>query len=95
MPIEDLTINGLYVLLSTRDSPPPANDFHWGLYLYTEERGGIKFHIRGAPGRWMADHASIQGVLKSISLVGLYHIANIPAEDVEFVVKIIRSHDNQ
>lgn len=80
MPLSDLTINGLYVILFVRDSPPDENDFHWGLYFHTHpDNGGTKYHIQGQRNGWLPDHGPTAGVFKSSLLVGLFEIAKIRA----------------
>ncbi|PYI01868.1 hypothetical protein BO78DRAFT_455360 [Aspergillus sclerotiicarbonarius CBS 121057] len=95
MSLPDLETNGLYVVLHIRNDPPLPNDFHWGFYLHKHPKeGGVKYHVReeGSNG-WIADHGPTAGVMKSVLLVGLFRIADVPVEYEGLLDETMRSYD--
>ena len=94
---DKLEVGRIYVLLFVRSHPPKADDFHWGIYAHTEKKGGRKYHIKTLGNGWIADHGPTSGVFKSFLLVGLFHIATIPAEQTwfDYLDEIMRTYDNQ
>ena len=96
-PWDKLTIGGVYILLFVRDQPPQPNNFHWGLYVHTEPKGGYKYHIKGMGRGWIADHGPTNGVFKSFLLVGLFHIATIDIDrrSLGQLDGLMRTYDNQ
>ncbi|KAI1976583.1 hypothetical protein LOZ53_003126 [Ophidiomyces ophidiicola] len=96
MSLDNLSVNGLYIILFIRDHPPAPNDFHWGLYFHQNpSTGGRKYHIKQQGGGWIADHGPTAGVFKSFLLVGLFKIANVPEGFENYLDQTLRTHDNQ
>ncbi|KAH8671892.1 hypothetical protein BGZ60DRAFT_406115 [Tricladium varicosporioides] len=79
--LSDLTPNSLYIALYSRDGDD-LGKFHWAIYhQHNAQIGGMKYHIRGNVGRWIAAHESTKGILKEFLLVGLVRIASINEEE--------------
>ena len=95
MSLEDLRINGLYIVLFARDDPPKPDDFHWAFYFHTNQYGGIKYHIKSLGSGWIADHGSPGDIFKSLFLVGLFHVADIPEGQERPFDTFTRSSDNR
>ncbi|KAI9929430.1 hypothetical protein ASPWEDRAFT_536476 [Aspergillus wentii DTO 134E9] len=96
MPSDGLRPRGLYFMLFIRDSPPPPNDFHWALYFHHDSGNtGMKYHIKGEGGGWIASHEHTAGVLKSFLLVGLLRIADVPVGSEIYLDQAFRTYDNQ
>lgn len=94
MSLATLDVNGLYIILFIRGSPPEKNDFHWGLYLHQHpSNGGTKYHVKGLGAGWIADHGHTAGVFKSFLLVGLIKIANVPTGWEDYADQTIRTYD--
>jgi len=71
--LEDLTECSLYIMLFSRQEP---GSYHWGLYLHQDAKvGGIKYHIKGAVGAWIAEYVSTRGALTSLVLIGAMRVA--------------------
>ena len=92
--LSDLTENSLYVVLfNYRDE----NDtFHWGLYLHEDaDKGGWKFHIKNeGTASWITDHAQTYGVFKSMMLIGLMRVADVPPANLTEVQTLIKAEDS-
>ncbi|KAJ0421186.1 hypothetical protein BJY00DRAFT_312372 [Aspergillus carlsbadensis] len=89
-----LPIDTLFIVLYIRNDPPQLNDFHWGYYLHTSPRGGVKYHVRGIGSGWIPDHGERGGgVFKSNFLCVHVEIANVPSAQHALLDQIMRSHD--
>lgn len=90
----ELQVGGLYVLLFTRNDPPKANDFHWGLYLHQNPlTGGTKYHIKTVGPGWIPDHGVNAAVMREFLLVGLFRIADVPVPWYPHLDRTFRSLD--
>ena len=80
-PLSELVPESLYVILFKR-LLPKTNLHHWGLYHHQDaERGGSKYHVDDATGRWITQHGTTMKATNSDFLVGLIRIADFdPAE---------------
>ncbi|GIK04001.1 hypothetical protein Aspvir_008076 [Aspergillus viridinutans] len=96
MSLSDLKVNGLYIILFIRNSPPIPNDFHWALYFHRHpDSGGTKYHVKQQGSGWIPDHGHTAGVLKSFLLVGLFRIADVPAGWEGHLDRTITTYDSQ
>ena len=96
MSLDDLKPNGLYVVLFIRSYEYDPDNFHWSLYHHQSTKtGGMKYHVTGLEGRWLADHKPSGGVFKSFLLVGLFHVANIPSGMEDRARDLITQDDNR
>ncbi|KAH6668904.1 hypothetical protein B0J14DRAFT_599594 [Halenospora varia] len=69
--LSDLIPNSLYIALYSRENGD-LGKFHWAVYHHLNaQSGGVKYHIRGNIGRWMAAHESTKSIFKEFLLVGL------------------------
>ncbi|RMD41076.1 hypothetical protein DV735_g4052, partial [Chaetothyriales sp. CBS 134920] len=91
--LKSLPQHKLYIGLWIRNDPPLPNDFHWGLYYHQDINGGMKYHIKGLGGGWIADHGRTGGVFKSQFLCVLIQIGSIPAEKEARFDQLARSYD--
>ncbi|MCJ1423956.1 hypothetical protein MMC29_001841 [Sticta canariensis] len=80
-PLSELVPESLYVILFER-LLPKTNLHHWGLYHHQDaERGGSKYHVDDATGRWITQHGTTMEATNSDFLIGLIRIADFdPAE---------------
>lgn len=57
---------------------PAIDKPHWALYHHTSETKGWKYHIKGAGNNsWIAEHATVGAILRTVLLTGLVRIAHI------------------
>ncbi|KZF25318.1 hypothetical protein L228DRAFT_66478 [Xylona heveae TC161] len=100
MSLASLRINSLYIVMHTKevefaDIPGPLQ---WSMYLHLDGRtGGMRYRIECARGNSIANHGHTAAILKSIGLIGLIRIANLPdgLEIPNLVDSIMRGFDSQ
>ena len=91
-----LQVNGLYILLYIRSSPPAVDDFHWALYLHQDpSTGGTKYHIHNQGSGWVAGHSTVTDVTSQLLLVGAMHIADVPFGWENGVDDKLRKYDGE
>lgn len=95
MALSTLKDGGLYILLFIRAPEYSPDNFHWALYHHkSAEIGGTKYHVTGSVGAWLADHGTVKDVMKTIFLVGAFHVANVPPGTVDRLEKLIMAEDD-
>lgn len=93
-PLSELVPESLYVILLIR-LLPKTNLYHWGLYHHQDaERGGSKYHVDDATGRWITQHGTTMQATNSAFLVGLMRIADFDPADRSRIKECIQEDDN-
>jgi len=81
--MSNLAIGSLYVLLDLRSPDIVDRTFHWALYFHKADKPyskGHKYHIKTLGDGWIAEHATMSGIMKGFLLVCLVRVArDIPA----------------
>ena len=89
-----LQLNGLYVILILRTSPPQRIDFIWGFYLHGNSSRGTRYHIKNMGSGWITEHEQVAGAIDTFSLIGFVQIATIPTGQESYVDEQIRAYDS-
>ncbi len=94
--LSDLHDGGLYVNLYVREPEVDPDNFHWALYFHHNEVfGGTKYNVKQQGPGWIAEHGVTKGALKSLFVVGLFRIANVPSEMEERTKALICQEDGK
>lgn len=93
--IED---GGLYICLWAQDEWSKTDDgmFQFALYFHINStNGGTEYKVEGQPGALTARHVGVRShIHKSITVVGLLKIAQVPSSLQDIMDQQLRSQDN-
>lgn len=83
IPEDSLVPGGLYILLHLGVSDLPDN-FLWEIYLdhsFSQSCRGRRFRVKrlGLGNAYVAEHTDVNGPHSSMTLIGIYRIAQVPA----------------